>query len=45
MLGSPAWAKKETMLTHPTQERLTALGLTGMAKALEMMANHKIAGN
>jgi DNA replication protein DnaC len=23
------------MLTHPTQERLTALGLTGMAKALE----------
>lgn len=28
-------AKKTTMLTHPTQERLTALGLTGMAKALE----------
>ena len=28
-------AKKATMLTHPTQERLTALGLTGMAKALE----------
>ena len=23
------------MLTHPTHERLTALGLTGMAKALE----------
>ena len=23
------------MLTHPTQERLTALGLIGMAKALE----------
>ena len=23
------------MLTHPTSERLTALGLTGMAKALE----------
>ena len=23
------------MLAHPTQERLTALGLTGMAKALE----------
>jgi hypothetical protein len=28
-------AKKATMLIHPTQERLTALGLTGMAKALE----------
>src|ERR1700722_18590182 len=28
-------AKKTTMLTHPTQERLIALGLTGMAKALE----------
>ena len=23
------------MLTHPTHDRLTALGLTGMAKALE----------
>ena len=23
------------MLTHPTHERLIALGLTGMAKALE----------
>ena len=23
------------MLTHPTSERLTALGLTGMAKALD----------
>jgi hypothetical protein len=28
-------AKKATMLTHPTQERLLALGLTGMANALE----------
>jgi len=29
-------AKKNShMLTHPTQERLTVLGLTGMAKALE----------
>jgi hypothetical protein len=28
-------AKGETMLTHPTHDRLLALGLTGMAKALE----------
>ena len=27
--------KNSHMLTHPTQERLTVLGLTGMAKALE----------
>ena len=27
--------KGETMLTHPTHDRLIALGLTGMAKALE----------
>jgi DNA replication protein DnaC len=27
--------KGETMLTHPTHDRLVALGLTGMAKALE----------
>jgi hypothetical protein len=27
--------KGDTMLTHPTHDRLVALGLTGMAKALE----------
>jgi len=27
------------MLTHPTHERLIALGLTGMAKALEEQRN------
>src|SRR5439155_211655 len=27
--------KGETMLTHPTHDRMVALGLTGMAKALE----------
>jgi hypothetical protein len=27
--------KGETMLTHPTHDRLVGLGLTGMAKALE----------
>ena len=27
--------KEQTMLTHPTERRLVALGLTGMAKALE----------
>ena len=28
------------MLAHPTQERLTALGLTGMAKALDDQRRH-----
>ena len=28
------------MLTHPTYERLIALGLTGMAKALEEQRRH-----
>ena len=27
------------MLTHPTHDRLVALGLTGMAKALEEQRN------
>ena len=27
--------KKPSMLTHPTEQRLVALGLAGMAKALE----------
>jgi DNA replication protein DnaC len=30
-----AKTKGETMLTHPTHDRLVALGLTGMAKALD----------
>jgi hypothetical protein len=37
-VNNPAGEKKtegETMLTHPTHDRLVALGLTGMAKALE----------
>lgn len=33
------------MLTHPTSERLAAIGLTGMAKALdEQRANHGVEG-
>src|SRR5579863_3618329 len=34
-LPQHAGEEEPHMLTHPTQERLTALGLTGMAKALE----------
>ena len=30
------------MLTHPTDERLIALGLTGMAKALEEQTPSKV---
>ena len=29
------------MLTHPTSERLVALGLTGMAKALDEQRNQR----
>jgi hypothetical protein len=36
-------ARKATMLTHPTQERLTALGLVGMARALEEQRQPDIA--
>src|SRR3984885_6987826 len=34
-LPQHAGEEEPNMLTHPTQERLTALGLSGMAKALE----------
>ena len=32
--------KEQRMLTHPTHDRLIALGLTGMAKALEEQRRH-----